>query len=169
MDKRLLDNPTEMVCESSILYGREKRLIFEDIIAGNASHYSGQVDNIPTFITRKRGDEAIAYDYTNLDPMYGTIVYGEPSMWKKIPRKILRIKLNPQQIYWKPVLQVEIDPEIDASEDRADGIVQLVQSWMEEDDTDEQKETLEYLIRALDEDRLSNRKLFPKELKGKSW
>ena len=68
MDKRLLDNPTEMVCESSILYGREKRLTFEDIIVGNASHYSGPMDNIPTFITRKHGDDAIAYDYTNLDP-----------------------------------------------------------------------------------------------------
>ena len=169
MNKRFLDNPTEMVCEGSILYGQEKRLTFEDIIAGNAPHYSGQMDNIPTFITRKRGDDAIAYDYTNLDPMYGTIVYGEPSMWKKIPHKILRIKPNPQHIYWKPVLQIEIDPEIDTSEDRADGLVQLVQSWMEEDDTDEQRETLEYLIRALDEDRISNRKLFPKELKGKSW
>ena len=29
--------------------------------------------------------------------------------------------------------------------------------------------TLEYLIQVLDEDRLSYRKLFPKELKGKSW
>lgn len=45
----------------------------------------------------------------------------------------------------------------------------LIQSWMTEDDAEEQRETLEYLIRALDEDRLSNRKLFPKELKGKSW
>lgn len=169
MDKRLLDNPTEMVCESSILYGREKRLTFEDIIAGNAPHYSGQMDNIPTFITRKRGDDAIAYNYTNLDPMYGTIVYGEPSMWKKIPHKILRIKPNPQQIYWKPTLQIEIDPKADTSDDRANELVQLVQSWVDEGDADEQRETLEYLIHALDEDRPSNRKLFPKELKGKSW
>ncbi len=55
------------------------------------------------------------------------------------------------------------------SDDRAAGLVQLVQSWIDEDDTDEQRETLEYLIHALDEDRLSNRKLFPKKLKGKSW
>ena len=55
------------------------------------------------------------------------------------------------------------------SDDRAAGLVQLVQSWIDEDDTDEQRETLEYLIHALDEDRLSNRKLFPKELQGKSW
>ena len=49
------------------------------------------------------------------------------------------------------------------------GLVQLVQSWIDEGDADEQRETLEYLIQALDEDRLSDRKLFPKELKGKSW
>ena len=55
------------------------------------------------------------------------------------------------------------------SDDRAAGLVQLVQSWMDEGDTDEQRETLEYLIHALDEDRLSSRKLFPKELQGKSW
>ena len=55
------------------------------------------------------------------------------------------------------------------SDDRAIGLVQLVQSWVDEGDADEQKETLDYLIHALDEDRLSSRKLFPKELQGKSW
>ena len=49
------------------------------------------------------------------------------------------------------------------------GLVQLVQSWIDEGETDEHRETLDYLIHALDEDRLSNRKLFPKELQGKSW
>ena len=55
------------------------------------------------------------------------------------------------------------------SDDRTNRLVQLVQSWIDEGDADEQRETLEYLIQALDEDRLSDRKLFPKELKGKSW
>ena len=55
------------------------------------------------------------------------------------------------------------------SDDRAVGLVQLVQSWVDEGDADEQRETLEYLIHALDKDRLSSRKLFPKELQGKSW
>ncbi|MGO8747861.1 MAG: hypothetical protein ACLQNE_17950 [Thermoguttaceae bacterium] len=45
----------------------------------------------------------------------------------------------------------------------------LVRSWMEEDDPDEQKETFEYLVHVLDEDRPSERKLFPPELKGISW
>lgn len=46
--------------------------------------------------------------------------------------------------------------------------VNLLQSWMDDDD-EEQQETGQYLIRALDDDRLSERKLFPSELKGMTW
>ncbi|WP_226889608.1 hypothetical protein [Nostoc sp. MG11] len=48
-------------------------------------------------------------------------------------------------------------------------LVNLLQSWIDEDDAKEQQETGEYLIHALDEDRLSDRKLFPLELKGVTW
>ncbi|WP_256871886.1 hypothetical protein [Nostoc sp. TCL26-01] len=48
-------------------------------------------------------------------------------------------------------------------------LVNLLQLWIDEDDAEEQKETGEYLIQALDEDRLSNRQLFPVELKGVTW
>ena len=47
-------------------------------------------------------------------------------------------------------------------------LVTLLESWMQENPA-EQRETLAYLIQALDEDRPSNRKLFPKALKGKTW
>ncbi|TAG63812.1 MAG: hypothetical protein EAZ28_00310 [Oscillatoriales cyanobacterium] len=47
--------------------------------------------------------------------------------------------------------------------------VNLLQSWMDEENAEEQQETGEYLIQALDEDRLSDRKLFPIELKGVTW
>ena len=69
----------------------------------------------------------------------------------------------------KTVIRTEIAPEPRVLDNRAAGLVQLIQSWIDEGDADEQRETLEYLIQALDEDRLSDRKLFPKELKGKSW
>jgi hypothetical protein len=45
----------------------------------------------------------------------------------------------------------------------------LLQSWLDDEDDEEQQETGRYLIEALDEDRLSDRKLFPLELKGVSW
>jgi hypothetical protein len=49
--------------------------------------------------------------------------------------------------------------------DRREQFAALLQSWLEEDQ-EEQKDTFEYLVRALDDDRPSQRKLFPPELKG---
>jgi hypothetical protein len=47
--------------------------------------------------------------------------------------------------------------------------VSLLQSWMDEEDGEEQQETGQYLIHALDDDRLSERKLFLPEMKGITW
>ena len=47
-------------------------------------------------------------------------------------------------------------------------LIHLLQSWIDEADDQEQRETGEYLVQALDEDRLSDRRLFPPELKGES-
>ena len=51
---------------------------------------------------------------------------------------------------------------------RREQFAALLESWMEEDQ-EEQKDTFEYLVRSLDEDRPSQRKLFPLALKGISW
>jgi hypothetical protein len=63
-----------------------------------------------------------------------------------------------------------LEKHVTQKERRAEAI-SLLQSWIdaEGEDKEEQKETGEYLIRVLDEDRLSDRKLFPPELKGVSW
>jgi hypothetical protein len=53
--------------------------------------------------------------------------------------------------------------------DRSKQLVAMLQSWQDEEDPTEQQTTADFLIKALDEDRLSDRKLFPPELKGKSW
>jgi hypothetical protein len=53
--------------------------------------------------------------------------------------------------------------------DRQTELVSLLKSWVEDGDPEEQRETGEYLIRTLDEDRLSDRKLFPPELQGVTW
>lgn len=47
--------------------------------------------------------------------------------------------------------------------------VNLLQSWIDDQDDEEQQETGRYLIDALDDDRLSERKLFPSGLKGITW
>jgi hypothetical protein len=54
-------------------------------------------------------------------------------------------------------------------DDRRAELMAILRSWTEEGDAEEQRETGEYLIQALDEDRLSDRKLFPPELKGVTW
>lgn len=53
--------------------------------------------------------------------------------------------------------------------DRRTELITLLQTWIDEGDSEEQRETGEYLIRALHEDRLSDRPLFPPELKGVTW
>lgn len=47
--------------------------------------------------------------------------------------------------------------------------VDMLQSWIDDDDVEDQQETGQYLIQSLDEDRLSDRKLFPLEMKGITW
>ena len=47
--------------------------------------------------------------------------------------------------------------------------VSLLESWLSDADIEEQKTTGAYLIEALDQDRLSDRLLFPDAMKGKSW
>ena len=56
----------------------------EDIIAMNALYRPGPMDNIPTFIARKRGEEPVSYDHPKLEsilePTYGIMVYQEQVM-----------------------------------------------------------------------------------------
>lgn len=48
-------------------------------------------------------------------------------------------------------------------------LVALLQSWIDGDDAEDQQERGDYLVCVLDEDRLSERKLFPPELKDITW
>lgn len=47
--------------------------------------------------------------------------------------------------------------------------IDMLQSWVEDEDVEEQQDTGQYLIQVLDEDRLSERKLFPLEMQGITW
>ena len=55
------------------------------------------------------------------------------------------------------------------NENRESKIINLIQSWIDDSDPEEQKETGIELIRALDEDRQGERQLFPVNLKGITW
>jgi hypothetical protein len=45
-------------------------------------------------------------------------------------------------------------------ENKSENLTKLFQSWREDEDEGEQKDTWEYLKQVLDEDRLSDRRLF---------
>jgi hypothetical protein len=53
--------------------------------------------------------------------------------------------------------------------DRGAEAVDLLQTWIDHGDAAEQAHTGNYLVRALDEDRPLERKLFPPELEGMAW
>jgi DNA polymerase-3 subunit alpha len=57
---------------------------FEDIIAMVALYRPGPMDNIPTYINRKHGEEPIEYPHPMLEPIlretYGVIIYQEQVM-----------------------------------------------------------------------------------------
>lgn len=70
----------------------------------------------------------------------------------------------PAEVYTVQLLNKHLPPQ-----DRQAALVALLQAWIDEEDAAEQRETGAYLIRVLDEDRLSARKLFPPELEGVTW
>jgi hypothetical protein len=73
----------------------------------------------------------------------------------------------PLEAYITQLLEQRFPPPL--SPEQRDKAIALLRSWVEEGDEEEQRETGEYLIRALDEDRPEDRKLFPPEFKGVSW
>ena len=53
--------------------------------------------------------------------------------------------------------------------DRASKLVPLLRSWIDAPNAADQKETGDFLVRSLEEDRPSERKLFPPELEAATW
>lgn len=88
-----------------------------------------------------------------------------PDLEQRLQQEAKRHGLPPDQ-YTLQLLEKNL-PSND--EERRKELIVLVQSWIDDPDPREQDETREYLIRVLDEDRPSYRKLFPPELKAVSW
>jgi predicted transcriptional regulator len=84
---------------------------------------------------------------------------------QRLQQEASRQGLSPEQ-YAAQALEEHVSQ---ADRERREKAIALVQSWIDEGDEEEQKETWEYLVGVLDEDRTSVRKLFPEELKGVSW
>ena len=85
-----------------------------------------------------------------------------PELEQRLATEAARLRIPPEQ-YALEVLTEHLPRH------RPEDFLAVLRSWMEDEDPEEQKQTFEYLVRALDEDRPSQRKLFPPELKGVSW
>ncbi|MBU9721137.1 MULTISPECIES: DNA polymerase III subunit alpha [Bacillaceae] len=63
---------------------RLKPTEFEDIVAVNALYRPGPMENIPLYINRKHGKEAVSYPHSSLkeilEPTYGVLIYQEQIM-----------------------------------------------------------------------------------------
>ncbi|MEG4862783.1 MULTISPECIES: hypothetical protein [unclassified Microcoleus] len=86
------------------------------------------------------------------------------------PNLLQMMRLFMETVRVKPVLSEppQTSEKIDITKlsleeriQRNQGAIELLRSWVEEGDEQEQTETAEYLRKVLDEDRLSNRPLFP--------
>jgi hypothetical protein len=88
-----------------------------------------------------------------------------PELEERLSREARRQGV-PADAYTLKLLEEHLPPSTRSSE-----LTDLLQAWIEENDEgqQEQVQTAEYLIRVLDEDRPSERKLFPPELRGVTW
>jgi hypothetical protein len=86
------------------------------------------------------------------------------------PNLLQMMRLFLETVTVKPVLSesAETSEKIDITKlsleeriQRNQPAIELLRSWREEDDAREQKETAEYLEQVMNEDRMSNRSLFP--------
>jgi hypothetical protein len=86
------------------------------------------------------------------------------------PNLLQMMRLFLETVTVKPVLSepAETSEKIDITKlsleeriQRNQPAIELLRSWREEDDAQEQKETAEYLEQVMNEDRMSNRSLFP--------
>ncbi|HLO52396.1 MAG TPA: hypothetical protein VK211_28610 [Kamptonema sp.] len=83
------------------------------------------------------------------------------------PNLLEMIRLFKETVIMKPRVsktQETIDITKLSKEERIQrnqGAIALINSWVDEGDEEEQTETWEYLCQAIDQDRLSNRPLFP--------
>jgi hypothetical protein len=111
------------------------------------------------------------------EPFIGTSKYGSPlSVLSRYLDETQSSSVTPSGFLWLqtlarmayetplPVSQSGIKKEEPhqsvAHSERNRALIQLLRSWREGDEQ-EQRDTWEYLRQALDEDRLSERKLFP--------
>lgn len=87
-----------------------------------------------------------------------------PELEERVKREAARHGLAPDE-YAQQVLDEHLS---EAERERREKAVAMLQAWIEEDEESDEEYDEEFL-QMIDEDRLSDRKLFPPEMKGISW
>jgi site-specific recombinase len=92
-----------------------------------------------------------------LEEMQSSSVTSSGSLWQHVP---VRMAYKSSHLAWQRENIKHRFHEDMARYQKNSELLDLLRSWREGDET-EQRDTWEYLKQALDEDRLSERKLFP--------
>jgi hypothetical protein len=103
-------------------------------------------------------DELLPYYSAGSDTACLNVPFGVDLLRRRLAESEFAISYY--RLIPAPPKQAESKPPANGESINYDAAIQLLQSWREADEQ-EQQETWEYLKRALDEDRLSDRKLFP--------
>jgi hypothetical protein len=109
--------------------------------------------------SKQRSTEAVAMESVYRQTIQSSSITTSGNLWQQELAR-LSSSNNSVAVQWQDALEAEKDDVPDQALQKKRAAIQLLNSWRE-DDEQEQKETLEYLQRVLDEDRLSDRKLFP--------
>ncbi len=108
--------------------------------------------------SEQRSTEFVAVKSVYRQMIQSSSVTASGNLWQQ---ELARLSSNNlATVQWQNTQEAKNGHLLDQSSQKKMAAIQLLNSW-HEDDEQEQKETLEYLQRTLDEDRLSDRKLFP--------
>lgn len=93
-----------------------------------------------------------------------------PELELKLKQEAIRCGVPPEQFALNVLEEHIAHPSstTETAKEKAEKLAELFRQWNEED-VDESEALDDEFFRMLDEDRPSDRKLFPPELKGISW
>jgi hypothetical protein len=91
-----------------------------------------------------------------------------PELQKRLAVHAAERGLTPEE-YATRLLEAHVPQSELTVDERRKKLAEAIDAWLNDDDPDEQRETGEYLIRALNESRAGGRLLYPEDLKGITW
>ena len=124
-------------------------------------NWSGRTGRSPPAISSRASYLAVMAAVEDLATAAGMpVVMVDNAIWLLCARSGLHLT-NPEL--------AELARESGTATGHAEAVGALIRSWADKQDAGEHRETVDALVEGLDRERQSVRKLFPEELKGRSW